>query len=56
MSIFNLPSRRFRRYLQPGRLNDVLALIQVLAFDMYSHRSERGLQEELQGKPQSVET
>ena len=56
MSIFNLPSRRFRRYLNPGRLTDVLALIQVLAFDKYAHRSENGVQDELQGKPQSAET
>lgn len=56
MKVFNLPSRRFRRYLVPGRLNDVLALIQVLAFDPYAHRSEKGLQEELQGEPQSADT
>src|SRR6266568_6340760 len=51
-----LPSRRFTRYLVPGRLADVLALIQVLALDEHSHRSEDGLRRELQGIPQSAET
>jgi len=49
-----LPSRRFTRYLVPGRLPDVLALIQVLALDEHTHRSESGLQSELQGMPQSA--
>jgi hypothetical protein len=31
-----------RPYTKPGRLADVLALIQVLAFDPYPHRSESG--------------
>jgi hypothetical protein len=43
-------------YLRDGRLPDVLALIQVLAADSHAHRSESGLNEELQGKPQSAET
>lgn len=38
-------------YLQPGRLADVLALIQVLAYDHHSSRSESGLDDELQRKP-----
>ncbi|EOG7777821.1 hypothetical protein N5C69_19050 [Pseudomonas aeruginosa] len=38
-------------YLQPGRLADVLALIQVLAYDRDSYRSEDGLNSELQRKP-----
>jgi hypothetical protein len=38
-------------YLQDGRLSDVLALIQVLAFDRDTYRSEGGLQEEFQRKP-----
>ena len=38
-------------YLQEGRLSDVLALIQVLAFDRDTYRSEGGLQEEFQRKP-----
>jgi hypothetical protein len=31
-----------RPYTKPGRLADVLALIQVLAFDPHAHRSESG--------------
>jgi len=38
-------------YLQPGRLADVLALIQVLAYDRNAYRSEDGLDDELQRKP-----
>ena len=56
MKIFNLPSRGFQSYTKPGRLTDILALIQVLAFDEYRHRSEKGVSEELQGKPVSTET
>src|SRR5258707_10868861 len=41
-------------YLIPGRLGDVLALIQVLALDEHAHRSEDGLLSELQGKPRSA--
>ncbi|BBJ24730.1 hypothetical protein [Candidatus Nitrotoga sp. AM1P] len=37
-------------YLQPGRLADVLALIQVLAYDQDTYRSEEGLNDELQSK------
>jgi hypothetical protein len=33
-----------------------MALIQVLALDKYSHRSEEGLQSELQGTPLSTKT
>ena len=40
-------------YAESGRLADVLALIQVLALDEHSHRSENGLQKELQGPPTS---
>lgn len=42
-----------KQYLEVGRLSDVLALIQVLALDPHAHRSENGLQEELQGPPHS---
>ena len=38
-------------YLQEGRLSDVLALIQVLAFDRDTYRSEPGLKEEFQREP-----
>jgi Flp pilus assembly protein CpaB len=41
-------------YLKSGRLADVLALIQVLALDEASHRSESGLQAELEGPPRSA--
>lgn len=41
-------------YLKKNRLSDVLALIQVLALDERSHRSESGLTKELQGKPKSA--
>lgn len=43
-------------YLAKGRLADVLALIQVLALDESSHRSENGLATELQGPPRSAES
>jgi hypothetical protein len=43
-------------YLKPRRLQDVLALVQVLAVDVFSHRSEKWLCEELQRKPLSVKT
>jgi hypothetical protein len=43
-------------YVASGRLADVLALIQSLAFDADSHRSENGLQAELQGTPKSGRT
>lgn len=38
-------------YLQRGRLGDVLALIQVLAFDRDTYRSESGLFDEFQRPP-----
>jgi hypothetical protein len=43
-------------YLLPGRLANVLALIQVLAMDEHAHRSEDGLKSELQGLPRSAGT
>lgn len=42
-----------KQYLNPSRLADVLGLIQVLALDEHAHRSEEGLQSELQGPPKS---
>jgi hypothetical protein len=42
-----------RPYTKPSRLADVLALIQVLAFDPHAHRSESGIIEEL-GQPDSA--
>jgi len=40
-----------RKYLLEGRLPEVLALIQVLAYDKITNRSENGLSKELQSKP-----
>ncbi len=40
-------------YTKPGRLPDVLALIQVLSLDNFTHRSESGLFKELQRLPAS---
>jgi hypothetical protein len=59
-----LPSRKNTKYLKTGRLPDVLALIQVLALDPMTYRSETGnaeekvlgLQGELQGIPASEST
>ena len=45
-----------RAYLVPGRLQDIFALLQVLALDEHSHRSEAGLMNELQKEPQSEST
>lgn len=53
---FGLPSLRAQAYTKPNRLEDVLALIQVLALDESSHRSENGLVEELQGRPGSADS
>lgn len=44
------------KYLKDGRLEDVLALLQVLALDKNSHRSESGLKDELSEKPKSAAT
>jgi len=46
-------SRPRRPYLKPSRLADLFALIQVLALDEHSHRSENGLRTALQGEPAS---
>ena len=45
-----------RKYLIDERLEDVLALIQVLALDKDSHRSEEGLKAELPARPDSSES
>lgn len=44
------------KYLKEGRLEDVLALIQVLALDKDSHRSEEGLKSELPARPSSSDS
>lgn len=41
-------------YADSNRLADVMALIQVLALDKHAHRSEDGLNDELQGTPKSA--
>src|SRR5436305_2893888 len=43
-----------KEYLTPGRLADVIALIQVLALDPHTHRTEDGLLKDLQGSPRSA--
>lgn len=43
-------------FADANRLADVLALIQVLALDAHAHRGEDGLNDELQGEPQSGST
>lgn len=48
--------RKINKYLKEGRLEDVLALIQVLALDKDSHRSEEGLKSELSAMPSSSES
>lgn len=48
--------RKKNRYLKDGRLEDVLALLQVLALDKKSHRSEKGLKKELPASPSSSES
>ncbi|MFZ2643770.1 MAG: hypothetical protein WA117_22450, partial [Verrucomicrobiia bacterium] len=49
----NSSTRDLAAYLKKGRISDVLALIQVLAFDEAAHRSEDSLCRELQGLPTS---
>ncbi|WP_460586583.1 hypothetical protein [Haliea atlantica] len=44
------------KYLINGRLEDVLALIQLVALDAASHRSEQGLLAELPEWPDSAES
>lgn len=48
-----MASKNHRHYVDPERLADVMALIQVLALDPNTHRSEDGLKSELQGPPKS---
>lgn len=45
-----------KKYLKEGRLEDVLALIQVLAMDKKAHRSENGLKSELPDRPVSADS
>jgi hypothetical protein len=50
------PTRKETRYLRDGRLADVIALLQVLALDPHTHRSEEGLIKDLTGVPKSAES
>ncbi|WP_444956757.1 hypothetical protein [Microbulbifer sp. ZKSA002] len=43
-------------YLKDARLGEVLSLIQVLAYHKYTSRSEEGLGEDLQRKPESAKS
>lgn len=51
--LFGLKPSGSTTYLEHGRLEDVLALIQLLALDEHAHRSEKGLCKDLQGTPHS---
>jgi hypothetical protein len=51
---WNRPKAEEKQYLIAGRLADVLALLQVLALDPHTHRSEEGLCSDLQGAPRSA--
>ena len=44
------------KYVKDGRVEDVLSLLQVLALDSASHRSEGGLKTELSSDPSSAES
>jgi hypothetical protein len=44
-----------RAYLNPGRLEDILALIQLLGMDPTTHRTENAIREELRADPQSAD-
>jgi hypothetical protein len=43
-------------YTKPGRLADVLALIQVLALDPHTRRREKGVTKDIAGCPASAES
>ena len=43
-------------YTKAGRLSDVIALIQVLALDQATHRSQAGITMELQEVPESADS
>ena len=48
--------RKKNKYLKEGRLEDVMALVQVLALDKDSHRSEEGVKTELSSQPRSADS
>jgi len=43
-------------YTKPGRLADVLALIQVLARDPHTRRREKGVAKDIAGRPISAQS
>lgn len=47
-------SNKRSSYLADARLGEVIALIQVLAYDRNTSRSEAGIKDELKGKPDSA--
>jgi hypothetical protein len=51
--VLGIPTEIEREYARPERLADVMALIQVLALDPDAHRTDGGLEHELQRKPGS---
>ncbi|MBA4192827.1 MAG: hypothetical protein C0467_33100 [Planctomycetaceae bacterium] len=53
--LFGSRKHQSREYLKPGRLEDVIALIQVLGLDKHVHRGENALVETLKEKPTSGE-
>src|SRR5207245_2689289 len=52
--LFGRPKHKSREYLHPGRLEDVIALIQVLGLDKSTKRGESALDVELCGTPASA--
>ena len=55
-TMLGLPTEAESKRARPERLADIMALIQVLAMDKHAHRSESGLLEELQRRPESTDT
>ena len=54
--VFGPQKHESREYLKPGRLEDVIALIQVLGLDRYVHRGENALRDVLKDKPSSSDS
>jgi len=52
--LFGSRKHQSRQYIKPGRLEDVIALIQVLGLDKSVNRGENALQMVLMGPPQSA--
>ena len=54
--LFGKRRNQSREYLEPGRLEDVIALIQVLGLDEHTHRTENGLRATLREPPSLAKT